>query len=281
MKSNFLSLFSTVAGLVAGLSPLAAQEHGAATAPAALAGWSAAGKTPTYVQEAGLLVLPADAQLARAIAGSEFTLTLNSRPAFGTSAGACPVLEVGSAALVFMHDGQAGVLVLVNGEKSAEVLPGSVSLDADGRAEEELKFTVEVSAQVARLQWGGRQVQIPLGESEGRLPVLLTAGTEADWFITGLALKQAAGSTQTATSESGSATVATTTPAPSGSATATASDGRQPGDLGSGSPDARPTSETQPSASATGSTLEVFTPPSVRQGRSESARAAAFGKKLN
>lgn len=278
MHTSFIRISSILLVLTAAGHTTLASETVQSVAAQNIAAWSTVGGNPPNIEGDQVLTVRADSQLARSFAANQLGVHFATKPFFGAQAEACPVIELGSLALVFMANGQTGSLVLVPVDEKTVTLPVSIPLSSDGHSVEVVKVSLIAAGGMARITVGEHTQTASLdGSAGGLLDIVVSAGSRADWSFEEFTI---------ATVEDGAGTTG------SGAAVAAAGENRgqsilkrtgSPREAGGalGAADltqgtANGADKESKSLSTTASTLEVFTPPSVRHGRSEAARAAAF-----
>ncbi len=242
------------------------------------AAWSVVGEALSNVDGNQVLTVRADNQWARSYATRQLGVHLATKPFFGAQADACPVIEIGSLALVFMANGQTGSLVLAPGEEKAVTLPVSIPLDSNGHSVEAVKVSLIAAGGIARITVGEHTQTANLDSSpDGLLGIVVSAGNSADWSFEEFTITTV--DDGVGTEGLGAPDAAPGEDHDQSALKRTGSQGDEVGasvaaDLTQGT--ANGADKDSKSLPTTASTLEVFTPPSVRHGRSEAARAAAF-----
>lgn len=252
---------------------LGATEQLLTVTPQTLAGWSVVGAEKNALSAGHQLVLPAGAQINREFSSQAVIVHLVSRPVLAEAAAEWPILEVGPVALALIGQGAQGRLVLVVNEDRVIDLPWPVVTDQKNPA-------VELILAYDPLTGGGliglkdKLKSFAGSPSIKPVEVVLSAGQHAAWpqdLLSVLLLASDSPPLDVRTDGKGGnspqyAATAKLKSAlgrllePTGAASTTA--GGSSGTSASAAPDLAPVS-----------TLEIFTPPSVRRGRSEDVRA--------
>jgi hypothetical protein len=255
-----------------------AQENYSVT-PQSLAGWNLAGTDSQTLAAQPELTLPANAQISRAFTTSDLTVHLSTRPYFGTEPADWPVLEVGSAALVFVRNGVTGQLHLVLGEEAPIVLPPSFALDAAGRSLEPLSVLIGRDGTELGLEVAGQMRSFPIDSATGdSVEVVASAGAAQPWAIDRLEVSVLPPATVAPTGSSPSdpgqwAAKKAATPDRANPTVESPASPSQPKPLPGLVPSTAPEKTAQAAEPARATTLEIFTPPAVRTGRAGKVRA--------
>jgi hypothetical protein len=271
------SITKMMAGMLAGALALPAAEKVIPVTPQSVFAWSVTGEAP--LTSSGTLILPAGTQLARKFESPSITVAFSGPVRFGRSPAETPVIEIGNAALVFMQLEGTGALVFVPESGEPSVVPVELPLDENGRAAvKSVSFTR--SAENATVVVGETRYAYAAGPAVGPAEVVVTAG-DAAWSFADLQVAILA--------PDEAATGADENKEGSGADETSSSAAAEPGDHGDssaaigagavvvftgavGKPEAK-----ADEAEVSPTTLEVFTPPSVRHGNADAARSAAFG----
>lgn len=115
------------------------QDH--AVTPATLADWQLTGADRAKVQARDTLELPAGAEISRTFPAGTVVLHTVSRPHFGSTSNDWPVIQVGPAALALVRKGVHGELVLLVGEV-VSILTAEIPLDAHGQVLQPLEIAL-------------------------------------------------------------------------------------------------------------------------------------------
>ncbi len=250
---------------------LGAAEQLITVTPQTLAGWTVVGAEPGVLAAGPQLILPAGAQLNREFPASAVILHLVSRPILSAATAEWPILEVGPVALALIGPGAPGRLVLVVNEDSVIDLPWPVVMDQKNPAVDLiLAYDPVTGAGLIGLK---DQLKSFAGTPSAKpVEVVLSAGAHAPWpqdLLSVLLLtddppdarsggKGGKSDPSTATAKLKSALGSLLDPTGAAKSTPGVSSGAAAG----AALDPEPVS-----------TLEIFTPPSVRRGRSEEVRA--------
>jgi len=255
--------------------------------PQSLDGWSVVGSSAEALSGDAKLTVPAGAQLARAFGATDVKVTLTTQPVIGVAPEQWPVIEVGPAALVFARNGDSGTLVLVAGLADPVTIPVAIALDVDGRCTDPLTLTLACSAEKGgsiALELGDQKLTFPL-ESPPEVPsgVVASSGSDSPWSFDQFGI-----SVRTTDSDSVNADSAAFRSLPpaseASSARSTASNSSQfrrtgtakAAGLSNIAPDG---SEAKPAKGGVPSSLEIFTPPVVRNSRAAEVRLLVANRK--
>ena len=147
--------------------------------------WIFTGADRAKLAETPLVVLPGGAQLARNFESGDIAVNLNGGIVFGADPANWPVLEIGSAALVFVRYGEEGGLKLILGDKDPVVLPYVFKLDEHGRSVEPVQLTFALSGGMVAVNAQQKTQAFP-GEfiAGAQAEVVLSAGAESDLSLT-------------------------------------------------------------------------------------------------
>lgn len=269
-------LFALSLSLATALSLEARQSL--ALTPRTLAGWNLTGADARELAQQSELALPAGAQIARTFAAGNLTLEVSSLPAIGQKPGDWPVLELGSAALVFSRHASTGKLVLVLGEDAPLELPFRFPLDAEGRSLGPVGVVLAREGASINLTVAGQTLRLPTDAvATDPTPVVISSGSSQPWSLPLVELTGGANGAPPADASPGAASSANPDApraAPSGGMGAALG---LPADIAAPAPRIADTDRLRleglraPAAASDGS-LEVFTPPAVRYGRANDAR---------
>jgi hypothetical protein len=251
--------------------------------PQNLAGTSEMGVDANALARGTVLTIPAGAQFVRSVPGKDVTISLVTKPVFGAETQDWPVLELGPNTLVFLRNGAAGQLSLVLGDTAPTALPFTIPLDADGHSTNPITLSLVQSGGNVTINAFGQTLRFPtVSPTTASAEVVLSAGGSDAWALDSLKVSVTApvsdanghSPSSTGSTSSGDTPVSHTVPASSvGADTVT-----PPGNsitLASGKVIAMPAASQLESR-----TLEIFTPPSVRLSRADTARLALTqGKK--
>lgn len=282
MAISTLRTVSLFLGLLAGGLTARSTETTLPFTAQSLPAWTVVGAPPSFLPETGAIFLPADTQLLRTFPAARLGISMIVRPIFGAQVEELPVIEIGSAALVFMQHEQIGYLALVSGEAGPVLLPVPDMLDAGGRTPNPLVIAVVVADGWATVTFGELSQRLPLGASTGsKTEVILSSGRgsaliidQLDVTIPSLDSIEAESVVMRRPSVADAGPETSIQPAAGANARI-----RMPGSSTNAGTD-DPTAK-EAATPAVVSTLEVFTPPAVRHGRADSVRVTAFGAKQN
>jgi hypothetical protein len=273
---TILSLFSFLA-LAAGLP---ASQQTITVTPQALTGWTVVGADPLVLASSPELLLPAGAQLAQPFKAAAVALKITTSPVIGTDPADFPILEIGSAALIFARDASGGKLTLLIRDQAPLDLPFSYALDADGRSTAPLVIGFSRQGTMVSIAMSGQMVQFLASPAvDPVLEVVASAGTAQAWDIAGFEVTVSDSSQSMAVSTGSQAASASVS---SAGVTAQSSDAAAP------PPAASLSASTGAPAFASNlslmlarrtpspiSRMEIFTPPAVRHGQADVIHAAA------
>lgn len=183
-----------------------------------------------------------------------------SWPTFAVAAEDWPILELGSALLAFVRDGDEGKLVLVIGEKQPEMLPYSFKVDAEGRAIEPVELEVSLHAKGVSVSCAGEVHGFPYESGSSKWALTVSSGASQTWAFDRFTI-ETPDATDTAseagrTGRDGPKTAKDKPPSKPQAGEGVGGSGTQSTGAGSASDPAR--------LAAGAGSLEVFTPPSVR-----------------
>ena len=263
MKKLILPLWSSIA--LAGA--LQAGEQIVTVTPQTLGNWAVSGAGKSALNQASVVTLPAGAQLSRRFDADSVTVQFKAQPVFGATAEDFLTLEAGPTALVFVRDGSDGQLVLVMGDAAVVPLPYTVKLNPDGSSVDpvDVQLAYDRTTGTVVVTGFGQTLQYAGVPNAKPVRVVLTSGADAALTLQNLAVVL---STPDAVTDGANGSALTQAAAGSGVTTDKDSgrklsvDQRVAEALGlttGGSP-----TGSASSASGGKSTLEVFTPPSVR-----------------
>lgn len=250
--------------------------------PQTVKSWIIAGADQAKLTEAPLMVLPAGAQAARRFQGKEIVVNLDAGVVFDTDPANWPVLEIGSAALAFVRNGETGGLSLVLGDSAPITLPYVFKLDPNGLSIDPVHLTFALSDGIAAVSTQQKTLVFPIGFAVGeQSEVVVSAGGGSDLALINFSVmldsNEEPGSN---TSTSGTHDNPSTTG--SGNSAGSSASGLNsiavpvvsPGTGGT----AKPADVVTPTpARKVG--LVVFSPSAYRLGRADSIRAAAASAK--
>ena len=257
-------------------SGLLSADQSVSVTPQTLTGWTIVGADANTLAGQSELTLPPGAQIARAFDGGTLSLRLATRPSVGAKAEDWPVVELGSAALIFGRNGATGrVLLSLDGE-APQPLPLEFALDEEDRSKELLTLTLSRQGSRLSVEISGQTLQyFAKPAPSGGLEIVVSAGVSHGWTVGSLSV----------TSTSLSAVPAKLVAVDAAAAPGLAAPSVGPGtlsvaamflqDAGPAKPTNLPRvigtpSRTIPVAAKT--TLEIFTPPAVRHGRGDTLR---------
>ena len=244
--------------------------------PNALGGWTVTGADQSALQANPSLTLPAGSQLSRVFQAGDLSVDAVTQPVLGTATQDWPMLEVGPAALVFARKGASGQLILALAADVPVALPFTIALDAEGRSTEPVAVSMTLTGGVLTVSSGGQSWQFPTEPgAPATQEVVASAGAEHAWVFDKL---RVSGAALSVVDSGGAGAGSGVKPPPSedsgsmGSRQDAAASRRVflAGGFGAtaSAPPKTPAAQTNPPKA-----LEVFTPPSVRQGRADAVRA--------
>jgi|ERR1035437_9239813 hypothetical protein len=270
-----LCLFSIVAGLQAG-------EQTLQVTPQSLDDWAVTGADKSTVSQAAALAVPAGAQLWRRFDVDRVVVQFKAQPVFGAAAEDFPTLEAGPAALVFSREGTEGQVVLVMGDTPPVLLPFPIKLNIDGSSvgPVDVQLAYERTTGNVVVAGFGQELHYVTGTSTTPVEVVISAGAHAALALQNLTVRlvtpdgangDAVDATKDVANANGSAPNATSLKAKTKVAQwATEKGGTTP---------PADTTDKKPSGQSGNSTLEIYTPASVRHGRVDAVRAAVVQAK--
>jgi hypothetical protein len=268
----FLFFFGTLAVIL----NLSAAPQTLKISPATLTGWTVTGADPTSMAALPGLSVPSGAQLAHSFQSPLLAVQLSSPLLIGADSSNWPVIEIGSAALVFSRVESAGRLILVVGDNSPVELPVTFALDADGRSIELLDITFAKDDSILTIQVLGKTLDFPAGNDPAKdLELVISSGKTEPWSFDDL---QVTVDSNEVVNPTGDTSSGRTTPKPTDSSAAEKGKSARGGALvtdrisNSSGTDATATKLSETKGS---DTLEIFTQPAVRQGRADIVRATA------
>jgi len=242
--------------------------------PQTLGGWNITGTDAATLSQQSPLTLPAGTQLARAFASGELALKVSTAPAIGQNPEDWPVLEFGSAALVFSRATAEGQLVLVLGDEPPLELPFTFPLNPGGQSAETLEVVLRRTGSTISLTVAGQTLVFPSAMAAGDpTGVVISSGSAEPWAFRLVELTTGEGRSLVPEGAG-----------PRGERTG----GRKivAGGMGAAPgaddwttdrvpvPD-KSAGQASSAPAAAAVTLEIFTPPSIRYGRPDSARVIA------
>lgn len=152
--------------------------------PQTLGDWNVFGLNEKGAVDSSDGFLPAGAQIAKGFKTTGITLSLVVWPFFSTQQANWTVLEVGSAALVFIRTGEQGEMKLVVGGSDPIDLPFRFTIDENGRSAEPVALKLEVDGANVAVGVDGKNVTFP-AVALGKQPfeVVFSVGSESDFPI--------------------------------------------------------------------------------------------------
>ena len=252
---------------------LGAAEQLITVTPQTLADWTVVGAEPGALASGSQLTLPAGAQLNRVFPSSAVILHLVSRPVLAETAADWPILEVGPVALALIGQGALGRLVLVVNKDSVIDLPWPVVTDQKNPAVD-LSLAYDPVTGVGLIGLKDKLKSFAGSPSVKPVEVVLSAGQNSAWpqdllsvllLTDDIPAPDARSGGQEGNSPQRAAT-AKLKSALDNLLNLTGAANPTPG----GSSGTAANAATLPEPVAR---LEIFTPPSVRRGRSEEVRA--------
>ena len=243
-----------------GLS-LGAVERTLSVTPATLEGWTIVGADKLAVASEPSLTLPAGAQLSRQFPNSAVILRMVTHPEFSAKATEWPIAGVGPLAVAIVRKEAEGQLVLVVDETTAVDLKWSIPLEAKP-APIDLVLAYEPASGTGLVSFQGQAKLFDVAPATGSTDVWLSAGEKFAWpfdellvqiFSPDTAESDAAG---TGSKTPGKETAAEQLKAAVDHLLASGAGGTIAGPA--------PVAVVDTATQSPVSTLEVFTPPSVR-----------------
>lgn len=255
--------------------------------PQSLSNWTVTGADKQALSVSPNLALPAGARLTRSFNASGLALMVTTRPRFDVTPAEWPVLEIGTAALVFTRNGDAGLLNLVLGDNAPVDLPLRFTLDDQGYSVEPITINFARTSALVSIEVAGQTMYFPAGPIAGSvLDVVASAGASQEWAFDKMEVTVQSPDL-IAPADDGSSrakdTLATETGFSDWKTDAAVSQlefAHTETPVGP-DPSGEPTLTDPANRLARASTLEIFTPPAVRPGRAAAVRAALAGQKQN
>jgi len=265
-----------LSGILVFASALTAGVQDHAVTPATLADWQLTGADRAKVQARDTLELPAGAEISRTFPVGMVVLHTVSRPHFGSTPDDWPVVQVGPAALALVRKGVHGELVLLVGEV-VSILTAEIPLDAGGRVLQPLEIALgyDPAAKTGVVAFADQVLSFKGTAKDPAGEIAVSAGARYSWaqdalevlVITPDGPSDAAGGLAGGEPAKRAALLASAV-----AQLRQAGEVINAGNITTSAVAARP--ETPPG----GSTLEVYTPASVRHGAA-AVRAAIAGAK--
>jgi hypothetical protein len=231
--------------------------------------------------QAPQLTLPAGSQLKRSFTGNGITVKLVTQPIFGPESTDWPVLEIGSAALVFLWSGHEAKLALALDENPPVTLPFTFKLAADGRSAEPIHVTLASEGSTVTVGALGQTLAFESSSAaHSSQEVIVSAGAMEDWPLASMTVSVSTpdetptrreGPTD-ALPDRGVSNPTNSIPGPANIRTNPAVA------TGSNAADSIATTNKTGSKSGGGG-LEIFTPPAIRHGHADAVRAALVSNK--
>lgn len=243
-----------------------------------LADWTLLRVERTAFRKLNGFSLPAQAQMARSFHSVAVTVQLVTQPVIGEAPEDWPVLELGHAAVVLTRHGNIGQLTVVIGEESPQSLPFTFALDDEGRSVEILTIRLVHSDSGVSIALGTNSPGISYSTTASRpLDLIISAGANQQWDLLGLYGSWVVPDQIVAPSNRGGKAAGGDTLI----AGLTSTDGKFPSDrvVGYIGLSTISTSKAKGAVSTAGvpsqaTTLEIYSPPTVRLGRSAAVRSA-------
>lgn len=151
--------------------------------PATLAGWEIVGLEAATPQNSPAVVLSAQGELARTFSGGAVILHSVSRPSFGQEEADWPILILGPAALVFKQEQNLGQLLLISGDGLPQHLPGSIPLDNVGRSLRPLDLVLAYDplSGTGVVSFAEQSLSFQMPSSTPSVGVVISSGASAPW----------------------------------------------------------------------------------------------------
>ncbi len=262
------SLLITLLGLIA---PLAyAAELSLPLTRDTLDYWSVSGAKPADFT-AEPFTLPPGAQVSRAFTTDAVAVRFETQPPFSSDPENWTVIELGSAALVFARDGDAGFLAVMTGPDAAVLHPRTVPLDEAGRPKAAITATLRRHGSGVALEFEGQAVEFEAA-SQTEVGVSVSSGLEAPWSFSQFTVLLPVTDEELAIAKSRSSDPEAAAKA-SGLVAALRSSATSEANAHGGPRAGRSMSEAQVHP-ADYRPLEIYTPPAVRAKRVEQVKAA-------
>lgn len=235
--------------------------------PDTLEHWTLDGAAPEELKGEPL-TLPAGAQVSRLFTTDTLAVRLTSSPVFARDPADWPVLELGSAALVFARDEGTGYLALALGAEKVVLHPHTIFLNDEGQAKEPITATLRWQGQTVSLETNGQRIDLT-APAQTSLGIAASSGHNQAWSLDLLAvtLHVSDEDLPEALRNSGDHEAA----ARAVGAVATSRSTTNPDDAFPSSEAATRSTRAEPPPGYR--PLEVYTPPSVRTQRTEQIKA--------
>lgn len=252
---------------------LTAEEQLVTVTPQTLEAWTVLGADRRAIIEQEHLILPAGSEIGRAFPSQTVILRLLTRPVFSESPAEWPILEVGPATLALISkDGQRRAVLVIGEQVSLDLPVSAPEYDQSAGTDLILAYDPETGAGLIRLQDSIRSFEA--GQNAKPVEMALLAGSNSNWPVEVMEVlllpNDPAGSEERTSAREAEARLRKLIDS---RMSALSADGGSGGGSGSGSGSSAAAVENKPTPAGTGSTLEVFTPSSVRRARIETARA--------
>lgn len=240
------------------------------------AGWNILSAEPHELVAEGRLTIPAGVQLSRTFSGNAAILHAVTQLRFSADAAEWPILAVGPAALTLVRRGGEGRVILVLNETTVTELPWVVPLDADGRAGVDLTLAIDSLSGEGVVAYKDQLQSFQISAAGRSLELFFANGSIGSWSfdLAEMLVFSADSQAQNAASESHGESLAERIRTKD-----LASLAKQLEQNGRGVFTNRAESTPILGVEVSGrqSTLEIFTPPSVRRGLIVAAVAKATG----
>lgn len=145
--------------------------------------WSISGAQQSELQIENGIVLPTNAQLYQQVTGYGVTLKLASLPIFSADPADMPVLELGKNALAFVKENDVGIIKLIQGEAQPVALSSIIALNSDGRPSESLELVVTLRAAEMILTINDSVTIYANEPLSNGTAIVLSSGASHDWAI--------------------------------------------------------------------------------------------------
>lgn len=268
-------ILACLLGFTAGLC--ASGQSTAVTPPPQGWAWTPSNASSASPLEGAALAIPANAQLARSFPSGDIAISVTTRPVFGATSQDWPVLELGDAAVVLSRVGDTGNLTVVIGNSEPVTIPLGLPIDGENRLASPLALSLAHLGSELVVQAGEKTWSFPVAASSTQT-VVLSAGMSDTWELDTVSVIEPLRDIGNPEGQSGNAAESTSTTVatvPDAKGSSGSGSVRATADASSPSRSATPPTASTVADLATGaSTLEIFTPASVRFGRADALRAA-------
>lgn len=142
--------------------------------------WNVVGADKGAMARESVLSIPAGAQLDHFFGPGALVLRVVSRPTFAEASADQPILGVGPVAVAFERKETNGRFILIIGKNRLIDLPWSVPLDSSGTSVD-LLFGYDPAAQTGLISWQGEVHTFNASDTPTSVEVWLAAGERNAW----------------------------------------------------------------------------------------------------